>query len=74
MFIAFTNGATPLSDGTQDNIFVAANSYKTFDIATNRIMKDSSFGLVQGTQVWVRESSASTQNSVYAEAIYGVGE
>lgn len=64
MFWALTNGSTPLSDGTQDNEFTPAGSYVLYDIASNAF-QNAPIEIPQNTQVWVRQSSAPSKNSVY---------
>lgn len=74
MLIAYTQGATPLSDGTQDNLIIPAGAFKLFDIATNRMQTDSAFACLPGGTFWVRYSTAPTKKAMYLENIYGVGE
>lgn len=62
------------TDGTNDKLFVARNSFKLFDLTTNRAQDDTFFVFIKGTQFYVRRSSVPTQGSVYLEVIYGSGE
>lgn len=61
-------------DGVNDMLFLAANSFKLFDLYTNRDAVDNQFALCAGTQLWVRQSTAPTKGAVYCELIYGNGE
>lgn len=74
MFLAFTSGNTPLSDATQDNVFVPAGGFTLYDFTSNSESSGSPFVFEIGTQVWVRQSSAPTSGSVYIECVYGKGE
>ena len=74
LFIAFTTGSTPASDGTADNDFVPAGSFVLYDFTSNSESTSSPFVFQVGTQVWVRYSSAPTARSVYLTAVYGKGE
>lgn len=76
MFIAITNGSTPASDGTADNLFVPATNFRLYDVSSNAGQQTNSppFALAKGDQLWVRQSSAPTTNSVYLEILYAVGE
>lgn len=62
------------TDGSNDQLFVAKQSFKLFDLTTNHGQYDSTFVLPIGTQFYVKQSSAPTTGSVYIEAIYGRGE
>ncbi|MCK5021391.1 MAG: hypothetical protein KAS32_30545 [Candidatus Peribacteraceae bacterium] len=52
-------------------LFVAAGSYKLFDIQSNMTPeKESKFVFDQGTQFWVKQSTAPVSGSVYVEILY----
>lgn len=75
MFIAVTNGATPASDGSDDNFFMPANSFDLFDVTTNAVIQQPSvFVWPIGTRFWVRQSTAPTEKGVYLSTIYGRSE
>ena len=71
-----TDGDMFFSDnGTQDKLFVAANSFKLFDITTNRAgMLNDFLCLIKYTQFSVRYSTVPTKGAVYLEVIYGIGD
>ncbi len=75
MFVAFTSGYTPASDGTADQLFIPAGGFKLFDLTSNKVSQQlGAFFFNQGTQVWVRQSTAPTSGSIYLECLYGIGE
>ena len=60
-------------DGVNDHLRLALNSFQLFDLSTNRIRDDGLF-LAVGTQIYVKEVSASvTSGSFWVEVIYGEG-
>lgn len=58
-------------DGTNNQLFLAAGSYKTFDFNTNRTHVDQYWVLPIGTQFYVAYSTAPSKNSVYIECLWG---
>lgn len=76
MFIAVTNGSTPASDGTADNLFIPNGSFILWDNATDssHLTNDPSFVFPKGTQFWVRQSTAPSKLSVYLSVLYATGE
>ena len=55
----------------QDELFVAAGSFKLFDLQTNNTPKtDAKFVLEVGTQFSVKQIEAPVSGSVYIECIY----
>jgi hypothetical protein len=75
IFVAVTPGYTPASDGTADNIFIAAGGFKLFDLTSNSVNQPPSVWVFnKGTQFLVRQSSAPVSGSVYLECLYGIGE
>lgn len=58
-------------DGVTDELFVAAGSFKLFDISTNhRAANQSDLVFVKGTQWYVKQSTAPVSGDVYIEIIY----
>lgn len=76
MFFTFTNGSTPASDGTADELFVPAGSFRLYDVASDssHFTNDPPFVLAKNTQCWVRYSTAPTTLSVYLECLIAAGE
>lgn len=58
-------------DGVNNQLFVAAGSYKTFDFNTNRTHVDQYWVLPIHTQLYVAYSTMPTKNSVYVECLWG---
>jgi hypothetical protein len=72
-----TNGDMIFSvDGTTNNLFVAANSFKLFDISTNspNIAVEDNLEFQIGTQFYVKYSTVPTAGDVYVEGLYAQGE
>ncbi len=76
IFVAVTNGATPASDGTADNLFIPNNTAFTYDVTTNNsnVPNSAPFVFGKNNQFWVRQSTAPSKLSVYLQILYGVGE
>lgn len=76
--ICFTNATDGdmlfTDDLSVDKLFIAANSFKLFDLTTNRENNSPIFVLPKNTQFYVKQSTAPTTGSVYIECIYGSGE
>lgn len=73
--ICFSNGTEGdmffSRDGSTDELFVAAGSFKLFDISTNhRAANQSDLVFSQGTQWYVKQSEAPVSGSVYIEVLY----
>jgi hypothetical protein len=67
-----TNGDMIFSDdGVTDMLFVAAGSFKLFDLNTNRLHVDQMWVLPIGTQWYVRQAATATTGSVYIECLWG---
>ena len=67
-----TDGDIILStNAVTDMLFIPAGSFKLFDFNTNRKNVDQMWVLPVGTQFYVKQSTAPTENSVYIEALYG---
>jgi hypothetical protein len=58
-------------DGVNDMLFVAAGSFKLFDLCTNRYLVDQLWVLPINTQFYVRYSSMPSKGSVYIECLWG---
>ena len=54
----------------QDEMFIAAGSFKLFDLQANREKDAEKFVLEVGTQFSVKQIEAPTSGSVYVECIY----
>lgn len=53
-------------------LFVKAGSYKLYDLTANiNPEHDDNFVLAQGTQIYVKQSTAPQSGDVYIELIYG---
>jgi len=60
-------------DGQTDQLRLAANSFKMFDLAANKVRDDGLF-LPVGTQIYARlAGAASPSGTLWAEAVYGEG-
>lgn len=73
--ICFTNNTDGdmffSDDGVNDKLFLPAKSFKLLDISTNKPTRQPVGCIRQGTQFYVRQSSAPTTGSVYIESIFG---
>lgn len=76
MFIGFnsTPATAPASAGATDNDFVPAGGFVLYDFTSNSESGASPFVFENGTQAWIRYSTAPTTGSVYLTCIYGKGE
>lgn len=67
-----TNGDVFFSDdGVNDKLFVAASSFKLFDLTTNRLNSDPIWCFPVRTQFYVKQSTAPSSGAVYIEALWG---
>lgn len=58
-------------DGSTDELFVAAGSFKLFDVSTNhRAVNQDDLTFPVGTRWYVKQSTAPTTGSVYIETLY----
>lgn len=70
-----TNGDMLVStDGVNDMLFLPANSFKLFDLATNRADYNSLWCFPEKLQILVKQSTAATSGDFYVECIYASGE
>ena len=60
-------------DGSTNHLRIASNSFKLFDISTNKVRDDGLF-LPVGTQIYVKQvSGAAAAGSIWAEVAYAQG-
>lgn len=57
-------------DGINNCLFIAAGSFKLFDIGTNKVSSAPMWSIAAGTQFYVKQSSAPTKGAVYIECLY----
>lgn len=58
------------SSNAAGNLFVAAGSFKLFDLTANMVPgKDDNFVIAEGTQFYVKQVTAPTSGDVYIEAL-----
>ena len=70
-----TNGDMLISfDGTTDNDFIPAGGFSLYDIMTNKENAVPYFVFANGTQMFVKYSTAPTSGAVYVVCVYGQGE
>jgi hypothetical protein len=71
--ICFTNntdGDMFVSDnGSTNQLFLAAGSFKLFDLNTNRLNQQQLWVFAVGTQFYVAESTAPTKGAFYIECL-----
>ena len=71
--ICFTNATDGdmffSNDGTNNYLFIAAGSFKLFDLNTNRRTQDQWWTIQAGTQWYVKQSSAPSKGAVYIECL-----
>jgi hypothetical protein len=68
-----TNGDMIFSvNGVTPQLFVPKNSFKLFDISTNKELSAPLY--LPPCQFYVKQSTAATSGDVYVEAVYGKGE
>lgn len=75
--ITFNNGTDQhiniSFDGITDHLRIANNSFKLFDLSTNKI-RDSGWFLEKGTKIYIKYVSAlGTVGDFWAEVIFGSG-
>jgi len=58
------------SGNATGKLFVAASSFKLFDLTTNHVDKDDNFVIAKGVIMYVKQVSAPTSGSVYLEYVY----
>lgn len=71
-----TNGDVFVStDGTNNKLFLPANSFVLYDLAANapNVHNTDGFVFAAGTQFYVKQSTAPSSGAVYIEGIYAVG-
>lgn len=62
-------------DSTTNNLFVPANSFTLYDLATNavNVNESDSFVMQLGTQFYIKYNTAPTTGDVWVEGIYARG-
>ncbi len=61
-------------DGTTNNLYLPANSFKLFDICTNQESAVDGFFISRNTQVYVKSATTPSKGAVFVEGWYGSGE
>lgn len=75
LFVSATNGSTPSSGGTEDNMIIPAGGFTLYDFTSNGGESQAKpFCFEKGTQFWVRQSTAPVSGAIYLEIVYGKGE
>ena len=59
-------------DGRNNQLFVAAGSFKLFDICSNRDDRNGVYLLPSSQQWWVKQSTSPSKGAVYIEVLYGM--
>jgi hypothetical protein len=71
--ICFTNNTDGdvffSEDGTTNQLFIAASSFKLFDFTTNRNALQPVWAIPKGTQFYVKQSTAPSKGAVYIECL-----
>jgi hypothetical protein len=71
--ICFTNNTDGdmffSDDGVNNQLFIAAGSFKLFDLNTNRLNQQQLWVFATGTQFYVKQSTAPTKGAVYIECL-----
>ncbi len=63
------------TDGSNDKLIVAADSYKLYDLNANCDQgSQEEYKFVKNTQFYVKYVAAPSRGAVYLEAFYGIGE
>jgi hypothetical protein len=71
--ICFTNNTDGdmffSEDGVNNNLFIAAGSFKLFDLNTNRVHQQQLWVFAIGTQFYVKQSTSPSKGAVYIEIL-----
>lgn len=71
--ICFTNNTDGdmffSDDGINNQLFIAAGSFKLFDLNTNRLNQQQLWVFATGTQFYVKQSTAPSKGAVYIECL-----
>src|SRR5579872_4210742 len=71
--ICFTNNTDGdmffSDDGVNNQLFIAAGSFKLFDLNTNRLNQQQLWVFATGTQFYVKQSTAPSKGAVYIECL-----
>jgi hypothetical protein len=62
------------NDSVNDKLYLPKNSFKLFDLSTNKGGPDGIWCLQQNTQIMVRYAVAPTEGLVTLELLYGSGD
>lgn len=73
--ICFTNNTDGdlfvSDDGVNNKLFLAAGSFKLFDLNSNRYGLENQWVFAIGTQFYVKQSTAPSKNAFYIECLWG---
>lgn len=58
------------TDNSEDQMFLAAGSFRLYDLQANKSDYDDKFVLAKGTQFYVKQITAPVSGAVYIELIY----
>lgn len=61
-------------DGVNNQLFIPRNTFKLFDLVTNKECLDQTYVLIKGTQFYVKYATVPTTGAVYLEVVYGQGD
>ena len=59
------------TDGSTDMLFLAAGTFKLFDLTTNKLSIDTQWVFNVGTQFYVKYSSAPSKSAFYIACLWG---
>lgn len=59
------------TDGIHNMLFIAAGSFKLFDLNTNRLNIAQYWAIPSNTQFYVAQSSSPSKGAVYIECLWG---
>lgn len=59
------------TDGVTDMLFMAAGTFKLFDLTTNRFSFTNQWVIRAGTQFYIKYSTAPTKSGVYIACLWG---
>ena len=73
--ICFTNNTDGdmfvSDDGVNNKLFIAAGSFKLFDLCTNRYTPQKGWVFAIGTQFYIKQSTAPSKGAFYIEILWG---
>jgi hypothetical protein len=56
-------------DGVNNMLFIAAGSFKLFDMSTNKLSTQPQWAFATGTQFYVKQSTSPSRGAVYIEGL-----